>query len=62
MALGSSLGEEARVENLKKVVAGIPMGRLAAHMDIANTAVWLASEEASFITGIEVPVDGGRSI
>jgi 3-oxoacyl-[acyl-carrier protein] reductase len=38
------------------------MGRLSVPKDIANAAVFLASEEASFLTGLELPVDGGRTI
>jgi NAD(P)-dependent dehydrogenase (short-subunit alcohol dehydrogenase family) len=35
------------------------MGRLGEPADIANAAVFLASDEASFVTGIALPVDGG---
>lgn len=41
---------------------GIPLGRFAQPADIANAACFLASEEASLITGIELPVDGGRAL
>ena len=37
----------------------IPMGRLGKPEEIAAAAVFLASEESSFITGIDLPVDGG---
>ncbi len=37
-----------------------PVGRLGLPEDIANTAVWLASEQAGFINGQEIVVDGGR--
>jgi 3-oxoacyl-[acyl-carrier protein] reductase len=40
----------------------IPLGRLCAPSDIANTMVFLASDEASFITGAVIEVDGGRCI
>ena len=30
--------------------------------DIANAALWLASDAAEFITGVELPVDGGRTL
>jgi 3-oxoacyl-[acyl-carrier protein] reductase len=38
------------------------MGRMSQPRDIANAAVFLASDEASFLTGVELPVDGGRTI
>jgi hypothetical protein len=37
----------------------IPMGRFPRASDTANAAVFLASHEAEFITGIDLPVDGG---
>jgi NAD(P)-dependent dehydrogenase (short-subunit alcohol dehydrogenase family) len=37
----------------------IPMGRLGKPEEIASAAVFLASDESSFITGIDLPVDGG---
>jgi NAD(P)-dependent dehydrogenase (short-subunit alcohol dehydrogenase family) len=37
----------------------VPMGRIATEQDVANAAVFLASEEANFITGVSLPVDGG---
>ena len=40
----------------------VPLGRLCAPEDIANTMVFLASDEASFITGDVIEVDGGRCI
>ncbi len=44
------------------VLKAIPLGRVANKVDVGNAACWLASDEASFITGIELPVDGGRSL
>jgi NAD(P)-dependent dehydrogenase (short-subunit alcohol dehydrogenase family) len=43
----------------KAVVGNIPLGRIAQPEEIANVALFLASDESSFITGIEIPVDGG---
>ena len=42
-----------------KVLARIPLGRLTAPADIADLAVFLASERANFISGTVIPVDGG---
>jgi len=39
----------------------IPMGRLGKADEIASAAVFLASDESSFITGIDLPVDGGTA-
>jgi len=43
----------------RKILARIPLGRLASLSDIADLAVFLASDRASFITGAIIPVDGG---
>ncbi|HEY6212774.1 MAG TPA: SDR family oxidoreductase [Vicinamibacterales bacterium] len=40
----------------------IPLGRLCTPEDVANAMVYLASEEASFVTGAVLDVDGGRCI
>lgn len=40
----------------------IPLGRLADPMDIANAALWLISDDAKFITGTALEVDGGRCV
>ncbi len=56
------LGVPDTPENRAKVVAGIPLGRMSTPQDIANAALWLASDAAEFITGVELPVDGGRTI
>ncbi len=49
-------------ENRKKFLAGIPMGRFSRPLDVANAALFLASDEAQFITGTCVEVDGGRCV
>ena len=45
--------------NEKKLLAGVPLGRLCRPEEIAHAALWLASDDASFVTGVELPVDGG---
>jgi 3-oxoacyl-[acyl-carrier protein] reductase len=44
------------------VLASIPIGRLAQAEDVAKAALYLASDDASMVTGIDLYVDGGRSI
>lgn len=46
----------------QRLLAAIPMGRIGEPKEIGNAAAFLASEESSFITGIEFPVDGGRAL
>lgn len=45
----------------KEIVGRIPMGRLASAEEIAAAAGFLASAAASYVTGINLPVDGGRT-
>jgi 3-oxoacyl-[acyl-carrier protein] reductase len=49
-------------ENRAKFVAGIPLGRMSKPSDVANACLYLASDEAEFITGVVLEVDGGRTI
>lgn len=49
-------------ERKKKVLARTPMGKLGDPQDIANAIYFLASDQASFVTGTVIPVDGGNSI
>lgn len=60
--LESFMGVPDTPENRRKFIATIPLGRMAKPSDVAKAAVFLASAEAEFITGIELPVDGGRTI
>lgn len=49
-------------ENRAKFVGSIPLGRFSQPSDIAAAALFLASPEAEFFTGVELPVDGGRTV
>ena len=45
-----------------KIIATIPLGRLSRPLNIAKATAFLASDEAEFITGVALEVDGGRCI
>ncbi len=49
-------------ENRAKFVASIPLGRFSQPRDIANAALFLASDDAEFLTGVALEVDGGRCV
>lgn len=59
--LGTFMGEDTP-EMRAKFVASIPLGRLSQARDIAHAALYLASDEAEFITGACLEVDGGRCV
>ncbi len=56
------LGDSNQEETHKKFIATVPLGRLAMPADLANAALYLCSDEADFITGVMLEIDGGRSI
>jgi NAD(P)-dependent dehydrogenase (short-subunit alcohol dehydrogenase family) len=53
---------ELSEESKKAIAQGVPLGRLAQPEDIAYCALFLASDESSYITGAEIVVDGGLTI
>lgn len=46
-------------ENTRKLNAAIPMGRPGRPEELAHAALWLLSDDASYVTGVALPVDGG---
>lgn len=56
------MGAPDTPENRARFVATIPLGRMSRPEDVAGAALYLASDMAEFITGVEFPVDGGRTI
>ena len=45
----------------KTIVSAIPMGRMGSPNEVANVVLFLASDDSSFVTGIELFVDGGMA-
>ncbi len=60
--LENFMGVPDTPENRARFLGTIPLGRLSRPSDIANAALYLASDEAEFITGVDFPVDGGRTV
>lgn len=59
--LAQFMGEDTP-ERRAQFIATVPLGRLSRPLDIANAALYLASDEAEFITGACLEVDGGRCV
>lgn len=55
-------GDAVSTQQLAQFNASIPIGRLSEASDIANACLFLADEASCFITGIDLPVDGGRCV
>lgn len=49
-------------EQKARLIAGIPLGRMGAPADVAGAAVFLASDEAAWITGVTLHVNGGMAM
>lgn len=49
-------------ENRARFISTIPLGRLSRPSDVAAAALFLASDAAAFISGVEFPVDGARTV
>ncbi len=60
--LTSFMGGPDTPEMREQFISGIPLGRMSRPDDIARAAVFLCSEDAEFITGVCMEVDGGRAI
>ena len=55
---GGAVTEEAK----SRFLATIPLGRFSTPLDVANACLYLASDDASFISGVCIEVDGARSV
>ncbi|MCO7579496.1 MULTISPECIES: SDR family oxidoreductase [Pseudomonas chlororaphis group] len=60
--LSEFMGVPDTPENRQKFMASIPLGRFSTPQDVANACLYLASDEAAFITGTCLEVDGGRCV
>jgi 3-oxoacyl-[acyl-carrier protein] reductase len=46
----------------ERFIANVPLGRITTPQDVANAALFFASSEADFLTGVVMEIDGGRSV
>jgi 3-oxoacyl-[acyl-carrier protein] reductase len=58
----SFIGGEITEERRAKFLSTIPLGRFSTALDVANAALYLASDEAAFISGVCIEVDGARCV
>jgi 3-oxoacyl-[acyl-carrier protein] reductase len=54
------IGGPATPETMQRFLATIPLGRMSTPADVANACVFLAEDASAFLTGVLLPVDGGR--
>lgn len=60
--LESFMGMPDTPENRARFISTVPLGRLAEPEDVAKASIYFVSDESDFITGVCMPVDGGRTI
>ena len=60
--LAAFIGARDPAEGRAAFISSIPLGRLATAEDVAHAAVFFASDEAAFLTGVVLPIDGGRGV
>jgi NAD(P)-dependent dehydrogenase (short-subunit alcohol dehydrogenase family) len=58
---GITAGAFENAATVERITAGIPLGRAARPEEIASAALFLASDEASYVTGAILAVDGGQT-
>jgi NAD(P)-dependent dehydrogenase (short-subunit alcohol dehydrogenase family) len=59
--INTPLANRQSADVISRIVSTIPMGRMGEPEEVAKVALFLASEDSSFVTGIEMFVDGGRA-
>jgi NAD(P)-dependent dehydrogenase (short-subunit alcohol dehydrogenase family) len=59
--INTSLASRQPADAIARILSTIPMGRMGEPEEVAKAALFLASDDSSFVTGIELFVDGGRA-
>src|ERR1700677_2146405 len=59
--INTSLASRQSADVIARIVSTIPMGRMGEPEEVAKVVLFLASDDSSFVTGIELFVDGGRA-
>src|SRR6266516_859779 len=59
--INTPLATRQTADVIARIVSTVPMGRMREPEEVAKVALFLASDDSSFVTGIELFVDGGRA-
>ena len=59
--INTALTNRQSADVIARIVSTVPMGRIGEPDEVAKAALYLASDDSSFVTGIELFVDGGRA-
>ena len=62
LVLEEAFHRNIREEKLKEILSKTPLHRFASVEDVVNTVVFLVSDEAKYLTGIQIPITGGRHL
>ena len=59
--IDTPLVKQQSAEVIERIVSTVPVGRIGTTDEVAKAALFLASDDSSYVTGIELFVDGGRA-
>jgi NAD(P)-dependent dehydrogenase (short-subunit alcohol dehydrogenase family) len=59
--INTPLTKQQSADVIARIVSTVPMGRIGEPDEVAKAALYLASDDSSFVTGVELFVDGGRA-